>query len=81
MCIVFISIEDKPRYKYVILSNRDEDFARPTLPSDFWTSGPLGSSITPPNVPVPGPSPSDPQHVQSKLESEGTKGVEILAGS
>lgn len=44
MCIVFVAVETHPRYKFVILSNRDESFGRPTLNSDFWTPSTLSTT-------------------------------------
>ena len=36
MCIVFVAIEQHPRYPLIIAANRDEFFNRPTLPSHVW---------------------------------------------
>ena len=36
MCLILIAHRADPRYPLVVASNRDEFFARPTLPADYW---------------------------------------------
>ena len=36
MCIVFFSYKSHPRYSLIVAFNRDEYFARETLPAHFW---------------------------------------------
>lgn len=40
MCILFVAIEQHPRYPLIIAANRDEFFNRPTSASHFWGSPP-----------------------------------------
>ncbi|MDF2179991.1 NRDE family protein [Aliiglaciecola sp. CAU 1673] len=40
MCILFIAIDQHPRYALILAANRDEFFARPTAASGFWKSHP-----------------------------------------
>ena len=41
MCIAFLAVEAHPRYPLVVLANRDEFLARPTVPISRW-KGPAG---------------------------------------
>jgi uncharacterized protein with NRDE domain len=36
MCLILIAHRADPRYRLVVASNRDEFFARPTLPTAYW---------------------------------------------
>ncbi|WP_131781529.1 NRDE family protein [Legionella gresilensis] len=36
MCLALVAINEHPKYPLIILSNRDEFYARPTLPANFW---------------------------------------------
>ncbi len=40
MCLIFLSIQDHPRYKLIIAANRDEFHRRKTAPADFWKEAP-----------------------------------------
>lgn len=40
MCIVFVAIQQHPRYPLIIAANRDEFYQRPTRPSQFWPDSP-----------------------------------------
>ena len=40
MCLIFLSIQDHPRYKLIIAANRDEFHRRKTAHADFWTDAP-----------------------------------------
>ncbi len=40
MCLIFISIQDHPRYKLIVAANRDEFHMRDTAPADFWPDAP-----------------------------------------
>jgi uncharacterized protein with NRDE domain len=40
MCLVFIAHQVHPRLPFVMLSNRDEFYHRPTLPAHFWEEEP-----------------------------------------
>jgi uncharacterized protein with NRDE domain len=40
MCLIFISFQDHPTYKLIIAGNRDEFYARKTLPAQFWEDNP-----------------------------------------
>lgn len=40
MCLVFISIHNHPDYKLIIAANRDEFYARKTLPAHYWEDHP-----------------------------------------
>lgn len=37
MCILFISVNQHPRFPFIMVGNRDEFFARPTTQAHFWT--------------------------------------------
>jgi len=36
MCLILFSYKTHPRYKLIIAGNRDEFYARPTKPADYW---------------------------------------------
>ncbi|KAI9314103.1 NRDE protein-domain-containing protein [Dichotomocladium elegans] len=36
MCILFWTVENHPRYRFIFASNRDEFLDRPTAPAHFW---------------------------------------------
>lgn len=36
MCLIFLALHRHPVYKLVLAGNRDEFYARPTAPADFW---------------------------------------------
>ena len=40
MCLIFLSINDHPKYKLVIAANRDEFYKRKTAAADFWNDYP-----------------------------------------
>lgn len=40
MCLIFISVQDHPRYKMIIAANRDEFYQRKTAPADYWEDHP-----------------------------------------
>lgn len=40
MCLIFLSINNHPRYKLIIAANRDEFHKRRTAPADFWHDAP-----------------------------------------
>jgi uncharacterized protein with NRDE domain len=40
MCLIFISYKKHPDYPLVIAANRDEFYARPTAPANFWDQHP-----------------------------------------
>lgn len=40
MCLIFLSIDNHPRYKLVLAGNRDEFHSRPTAPAGFWPDAP-----------------------------------------
>ncbi|MCV2885373.1 NRDE family protein [Aestuariibacter sp. AA17] len=40
MCILFLAIEQHPDYPLIVAANRDEFYARPTEPSQFWRAQP-----------------------------------------
>jgi uncharacterized protein with NRDE domain len=45
MCLVAISIAQHPRFPWVIASNRDEFFARPTAPLAWWQPAVPGPAV------------------------------------
>jgi uncharacterized protein with NRDE domain len=45
MCLVALALGVHPRFPLVIAANRDEYFARPTLPLDWWSPAPTGPKI------------------------------------
>ncbi|MTD30538.1 NRDE family protein [Planomicrobium sp. YIM 101495] len=40
MCLIAFRFQDHPKYKLILAANRDEFYARPTAPADFWTDEP-----------------------------------------
>jgi uncharacterized protein with NRDE domain len=40
MCILFVAVQQHPKYPLIIAANRDEFFARPTQASCFWPKAP-----------------------------------------
>lgn len=40
MCLIFLSINDHPKYKLIIAANRDEFYARKTAAADYWKDRP-----------------------------------------
>lgn len=40
MCLIFISVQDHPRYKLVVAANRDEFYQRKTAPASYWQDHP-----------------------------------------
>ncbi|HEU4557352.1 MAG TPA: NRDE family protein [Longimicrobium sp.] len=40
MCLVLLAWEKHPRYRLIVAANRDEFYARPTAPADWWANAP-----------------------------------------
>lgn len=40
MCIISFHIQDHPKYKLILIANRDEAYERPTAPLHFWDDEP-----------------------------------------
>ena len=40
MCLIFLSLNNHPQYKLIVAGNRDEFYARQTLPAAYWTDHP-----------------------------------------
>jgi uncharacterized protein with NRDE domain len=40
MCLIFVSINQHPRYKLIVAANRDEFYNRKTAPAHFWNDEP-----------------------------------------
>lgn len=40
MCLLLIAKKFHPEYKLVVAANRDEFYARPSMPADFWNDHP-----------------------------------------
>ena len=40
MCLIFVAYQHHPRYPLVVAANRDELYARPTLPAHYWSDQP-----------------------------------------
>lgn len=40
MCLILFSWKTHPKYKLIVAANRDEFYARPTAPADFWPEYP-----------------------------------------
>jgi len=40
MCLIFLSLNNHPKYKLVIAANRDEFYTRKTAPAHFWNDHP-----------------------------------------
>ncbi len=45
MCIIFLSINQHPKYPLIIAANRDEFFCRPTASAHYWSKE-EGGNIT-----------------------------------
>ena len=37
MCIIFLSLNSNPQYKFILLANRDENYHRPSSAATFWS--------------------------------------------
>ncbi len=40
MCLIFLSINNHPKYKVIVAANRDEFYGRKTTPANFWANYP-----------------------------------------
>ncbi len=40
MCLIFLGWQRHPKYRLVVAANRDEIYARPTAPADYWKDAP-----------------------------------------
>lgn len=40
MCLVNFNFHDHPKYKLIVVANRDEQYARPTASANFWEDAP-----------------------------------------
>src|SRR5579872_6487326 len=40
MCLIFLSLHQHPNYKLIVAANRDEFYARKTVPAEFWPDHP-----------------------------------------
>ena len=40
MCLIFLSLHQHPNYKLIVAANRDEFYARKTVPAEFWVDHP-----------------------------------------
>lgn len=40
MCVILLALDSHPRYRWIVAANRDELYARPSLPSHFWEDAP-----------------------------------------
>jgi uncharacterized protein with NRDE domain len=40
MCLILLAHDAHPRYRLVVAANRDEFYARPTAPADWWEDAP-----------------------------------------
>ena len=40
MCLIIFAEDAHPRYKFILAANRDEFYARPTAPAEFWSDAP-----------------------------------------
>lgn len=36
MCLIFLSLNDHPKYKLIVVANRDEFYNRQTSPAEYW---------------------------------------------
>lgn len=36
MCVIFLAINQHPKYKFIVAANRDEFYERPTAQANFW---------------------------------------------
>ena len=48
MCLIFFAVEAHPDYPLIVAANRDEAYARPTLPLHHWENSPIiaGKDLT-----------------------------------
>ena len=40
MCLIFLSLNNHPNYKFILAANRDEFYNRRTAPADYWSDFP-----------------------------------------
>lgn len=40
MCLINLQFQEHPNYKLIVAANRDEAYARPTAPAQFWEDSP-----------------------------------------
>src|SRR5262245_36752984 len=40
MCLIFLSLNNHPTYKLIVVANRDEFYSRKTTPAQFWDDHP-----------------------------------------
>jgi len=40
MCLILIAVDSHPLYSLIVAANRDEFYARPTAPAEFWSDAP-----------------------------------------
>ncbi len=40
MCLINFHLHEHPNYKLIVVANRDESYARPTVPANFWKDYP-----------------------------------------
>ena len=40
MCLIFLALNQHPRYKLIVAGNRDEFYHRKTAPAEFWKDQP-----------------------------------------
>lgn len=40
MCLINFHLNEHPNYKLIVVANRDESYARPTAPANFWKDHP-----------------------------------------
>ncbi|RHW31201.1 NRDE family protein [Neobacillus notoginsengisoli] len=40
MCLILFAYQAHPKYRLIVAANRDENYARPTAPADFWPDEP-----------------------------------------
>lgn len=40
MCLISFHLNEHPNYKLIVVANRDESYARPTAPANFWKDHP-----------------------------------------
>jgi uncharacterized protein with NRDE domain len=40
MCVIYIAIDQNPDYPLILLANRDEYYARPSLAACYWEDSP-----------------------------------------
>ncbi|MBL8471081.1 MAG: NRDE family protein [Rhodocyclaceae bacterium] len=93
MCLLFLALRAHPDYPLVVAANRDEFFARPTEPSQFWTEYPdllagrdLQSGGTWMGISRSGrfaalTNHRDPSRIKSSAPSRGALVADFLTGS